>query len=104
MSENSPAEKANSVVSILLTVEKLMNTRFGNVFLVVAWPILAAGIGLPTGIAQQAVAAWEGKECCPCEVAAPATLPAPTPAPVPVPIIPAAGEVAPVPVVPAAPG
>lgn len=47
-----------------------MNTRAGNAFLVLLFPLIVAALGLPTGVAKAALALYEGVpvavECPPC--------------------------------------
>ncbi len=68
METPSPSSR---VVDAVLAV---LNSRAGNAFLVLLWPMLVAALGLPLGIAEAALEVYLGRDvewaattCLPCE-------------------------------------
>ena len=78
----------SKTTEILAALESLLNSRLGNAVLILVWPLLVAGLGFPTGIAEQALSYYLGRdlsapvegeakmECPPCP-AAPASVAVP---------------------------
>jgi hypothetical protein len=51
-----------AIAHALAALERFLNTRLGNALLILAWPLIVAALGLPTGVAKVALEVWLGHE------------------------------------------
>lgn len=56
-------------LSVGETILKILNSKVGNAFLILVWPLMLAALGLPTGLAEESLALY--RDAVGTETAAP---------------------------------